>query len=141
MKLTIRGWNYEGAHFRGIESNTDERPLRITLNGDEADIVNYILDEFSYGPDEDTQLSLDELIEGFENGVIMNGDGCGCVLEIIDECGAVIYKETIDECGTVIYKDPQANDELELGQIDVTGVSEVPCLNGLVDAAVQQEPK
>ncbi len=83
MQITIIGWNYEGAAFRGIESSTDEQTVDLTLIGDEQDIVNFVLEQFSYGSDE-AITSVADLAAGYENEDIPNGDGCGGVIRLMD---------------------------------------------------------
>ena len=80
MKVTITGANYEGASFRGIDSEIDDTFVQLQITGsDEVQIANYISWNFSYGNEYD---SLSELIADYNSDNIPNGDGCGVVTSI-----------------------------------------------------------
>ena len=114
MKATICGWNYEGANFRGYFSETDERLLMISIEGNEQDVIDFILNEFSYGNyvDEDDYISsFKDLIKGYAEGMIPNGDGCGGVISIIDDNGEIwTFIDNVDL---------MAEDPIQLGEVNV----------------------
>ena len=87
MKVTIYGSNYTGHHFRLLECAYDSRDVKATLVGDESAIVDFILDNFSYGPDSAIQ-TINVLAEQMKKGssdTLMMFDGCGAILAIYDE--------------------------------------------------------
>lgn len=97
FKITITGSNYEGAHFRGFPSDTDNTPLRITISAkDESTICDWVLEEFSYGARDEIE-TLDDLVLGYEAGIISNGDGCGYVGQIMFGDEVVFQDHYFDE--------------------------------------------
>lgn len=80
-KIVVHGVNYEGAHFRGIASDTDDKQVLLTVEGEEQQVVNYLLSNFSYGPDESVATVAD-LVVGLANNNIPIFDGCGGILKI-----------------------------------------------------------
>lgn len=113
MKVEIHACNYEGAHFRGIESDTDGRALKFTLIGDENDIVVYLRENFSYGDDDDN-LTIRDLANNIKNGDEPVFDGCGAVLKIEYEGNVLV--DIINE-----FSDDLIDIEwLDLGEIKVT---------------------
>lgn len=99
MKIKITGWNYEGAKFRGIPSDTDEVLHTLEIEGSEYDITNTILENYSYGADEDVNISLARLCAKYKRGLIPNGDGCGGILKIEKE-GVVLFQH--DDCEEIL---------------------------------------
>lgn len=118
MQVTIFGWNYEGAHFRGLPSPTDETFLKVTLTGTEQEIAQAITREFAYG---DEVKTFQDVIDGYANLTIPNGDGCGGVVRILDEHGDVVWE---DEEASVL----ELGTPLELGRVPAADLN----LNALV---------
>ena len=129
MKITIQGWNYEGAHFRMIASDTDETPHSITLVGeDEALLCDWILESYSYGPMDNVK-TLHDLVTAYDTGETPNGDGCGGIAEIIVGDEIMFQWEDVLEMefsGTV----------LELGEHVVHETVNIDTLNTIVREAI-----
>lgn len=118
MKVTISGFNYEGALFRGIPSDTDQRMLTITLeSNNERDLCGWILDEFSYG-DDDEIATLKELAEGYNNGDVINMDGCGGVFEMIVK-GEKLFDDNVE--GEWDWREQITEEDplMELGTVNI----------------------
>ena len=126
-KITIFGWNYEGAHFRGIASATDNTSLIITLQAkDEGVICDWILEQFAYGPRDDIQ-TFKDLVEGYDLGDIPNSDGCGGVCKI--KIGnRIVWK---DDYFLDYFKKP-----LKLGTWEVLSSGGINDLNNMVEEAM-----
>lgn len=90
MVVTIWGTTYEGAHFRGFASDTDDLPVMISLTGTEQNICRYILENFSYCTDE--KFSVAKLVDEYKNGNIPQWDGCGGVVRIVVD-GKQVFRE------------------------------------------------
>ena len=126
-KVTIIGYNYEGAHFRGIPSDTDQTVLSITISSDsEADLCDWILDNFSYGACDECK-TLERLIEGYEDLAISNHDGCGGVYEI-----AIDGNKRFDDSEEEWSWQDEVGDEGILLLEDVVLNDNTPSLNEMV---------
>jgi hypothetical protein len=105
MKLTIYGINYTGAHFRGFADEHDERDVKMVLVGNESDIVNFILNNFSYGPT-DSITRLKQLVTQMKRAGADKSsslpifDGCGAILAIQDESNKYLVNIYTEICGT-----------------------------------------
>ncbi len=80
MIVTIHGTNYEGAHFRGFASDTDDVQVMINITGSENAIARYVLENFSYGTDE--KLTISQLVDDYKRHRTPQWDGCGGVVRI-----------------------------------------------------------
>lgn len=128
-KITIKGWNYEGAHFRGIASDTDGVTHSITLvYEDERSLVDWILYSYSYGNDDDGDAiqTLEEMIAGYKNLDISNGDGCGCIGQLIID-GKIVY-QMYDEINEAEY----FGSILEMGEHVISGPAGIDTLNDMI---------
>ena len=93
VDLKITGWNYTGHHFRGLPSPYDEVLLNVRLRGEETDVVEWILENFSYGPQSEVRY-LEELVSGYRKYTIPNADGCGGVIRILDNStGDAVFEQ------------------------------------------------
>lgn len=117
MIVTIHGTNYEGAHFRGFASATDNLPVMINVTGTEHNIARYVLENFSYGLDPDDTTSIRELIQGYKSGETPQWDGCGGVVRI-----AVDGVQRFVDTGDGFFKptDPW----LDLGTVDADTIAD-----------------
>lgn len=129
MKVTITGWNYEGARFRGIASNSDEVMHNITLVGeDEKLLCDWILESYSYGPIGDVQ-TLHDLVKGYDSCEISNADGCGGVAQII--VGDEIMYQVEEFLEEVFTAKP-----LEMGEHVVHATVDLDTLNKMIREAI-----
>jgi hypothetical protein len=118
MIVTVWGTNYEGAHFRGFESDTDNTPVMINLTGNSLVIGQYILENFSYGSN-DEGINLDTLVRDYVQGGVPQWDGCGGVARIaIDGVEVFREEEAIDHFN-------ERTPWLDLGTINVDEVDDV----------------
>lgn len=90
MQVTVYGENYTGSHFRGFEDGDDGHIVKMVLKGKERKIVDFILENFSYGSEDDVG-TIDELRAGYKRGDIPQFDGCGGVLKLENEAGEEVY--------------------------------------------------
>lgn len=80
---TVLCMNYTGAHFRGIDDETDGQICLLEITGSEEDVVDYLLEECSYGkPPNGAKMTMGRYISAMEDGSISNFDGCGGVFSI-----------------------------------------------------------
>lgn len=122
MKLTVYGYNYTGAIWRGLDGTDDGRFVKVTFVGDERQLVTAVLDNFGYGEDDQYQ-TLEQLKAAYAEHDLPNGDGCGFVLLAETEDGKRIIDDIIDEYGNsgknldcVIHVDGQP---MDLGEVDL----------------------
>jgi len=75
---------YTGARFRGMQDETDAQVCIVTFTGDEQQVVKYLLDNASYGYDEETHegMNMQAFIAGLDDASIEQFDGCGGVLKV-----------------------------------------------------------
>lgn len=86
MRIQFFGYNYEGARFRGFDSNTDEVPVTGILDGSSLNIVTFLRENMSYGQDADFPIeTIDELCEHLKNGNEPVFDGCGAILKLVQK--------------------------------------------------------
>lgn len=90
MQVTVYAETYTGAHFRGFEDAADGRTVKAVLVGEERKIVDFILENFSYGEDDELG-TLKALIRGYKKGDVSQFDGCGGVLMIEGEDGKRMF--------------------------------------------------
>lgn len=142
-KLVVHGVNYEGAHFRGIESNTDDILVKLTVEGEEQQVVDYLLHNFSYGPDESIT-TVQQLVDGLKGNNVPIFDGCGGLLKIetTDFDTPTVLLDLTDE-----FIDPAPAGEpptpLELGLINVDKVDDDDMfdhVNGRVSELIDGAP-
>jgi hypothetical protein len=128
MKIEVTGSNYEGAHFRGIPSPTDDTSLKITLVCDnERMLCDWILDNFSYGPDEDVTC-ISTLAFAYKRQSVVNGDGCGMVAMLREGDNVLFLDEEYLETCT---DDPRGI--LDLGEHTLTRDVPYNSLNKIVE--------
>jgi hypothetical protein len=128
VKVIVHGVNYEGAHFRGFESDTDESLVQVELHGEEQKVVDFILDNLSYGndgwgdedetdPDCDGKIhTITEMCSSLRTGETPIFDGCGAVLKIQIVGSKRALLNIINE---YLQADEYADGWMNLGMVDV----------------------
>ena len=145
MKVQVRGCNYTGHHFRGIDCAYDGRTVDVTLVGTEQQIVNFVLDNFDWGANgksftvselcealaHDDQLlaegfdltSSDEDDDDAEHLLLGQFDGAGGVVWVKDENGEALFEVGDPEW----FADRKV---IDLGIVDMNEVDKLKEANG-----------
>lgn len=91
MELLVRCSNYEGAHFRGIKSDTDETLCILPIKGEETKICTFLLNNCSYGQNSDKPINtINDLCVLLKHDSIPVFDGCGAILVIEQDGKALV---------------------------------------------------
>jgi hypothetical protein len=133
MKIFVRGQNYTGANFRGIPDETDGQLCDLILNGDEVDIVDFILDNFDWGRQDDIK-SIAVLIDKLKREELGQFEGAGGVLYIRDAESNVLYVlEDIESF--------ENDDVLILGEVKAKHPVSNDTVNHMVDKVIEARQK
>lgn len=97
MEVTVFGFNYEGAHFRGIACATDNRYVKLNIQGEEHQIVNFIMENFAWGAggDDGEPVTLALLVTGMEEYGLGMFDGAGGAIKITE--GDTVHVDMTEE--------------------------------------------
>jgi hypothetical protein len=115
--VTVYGLNYTGAHFRGLADDLDQREVKAVVRGSQQGIVTWILENFSYGQDEPPIETIAEMVKGYKEFSISNGDGCGILMLLLDASNKILFDERS------VYNVPfDPNRYIDLGVIDADNI-------------------
>jgi hypothetical protein len=97
MAYKVEAVTYTGATFRGMRDETDDRLVVLTFADDivEQEVVAFLLDEFSYGSD-DEEMDIAAYVAGLNSGDTAQGDGCGLVYKLWQD-GKLLYDFNADD--------------------------------------------
>jgi hypothetical protein len=92
MRLIVYGGTYTGARSRGLADPADNRWVMMLLEGTERNIVDYLLENFSYGAQENIT-TVSDLARGISDRSVTMFEGCGGLLRLMQENGKIIFHD------------------------------------------------